>query len=334
MASHTAVQSTLDFIDLSTTDPRNEVRKVSLSRSERLHTINEEIMRIRPGKGKEKFNWRRKRNRESQEDYEKRLGIPELADAMHINNGPDDPIIGDFKDGLFYVNEGERRLLGIRYLIYVKGLDTYPNGSPICEVEILQNPREFTDKDRRRRIYTSQAKVNLSIMETAYGMLEMKTEDGMTHEEIAAELGVSRQTVDNYIAATRLKEEVQEEIDEGRIPMTTALAHDRQTRKKDKDSQRVVDEGGIPPEIFKKNEKTDKEKEDSEIPPQQDNTISSPATRLQEDKGSAAHVYNEPEEEIWKRALKQIIKLNEEERSVEYIIGELKLNFQIANRRM
>ncbi len=335
----TAKVPELQFVDLTTVDTRNQVREVSLQREERLHKIDFDIIRIRPGLKRKTFNWRLQREGESDVDYEIRLGIPELADGIYKSNGPHDPLIGDFKDGLFYINGGERRYRAIRYLRETLGLVEYPNNTekqpnPINLIEVYQNPKWFTDQDRVCRIFTSQNNLKYSPLELASGYLEMKELMGLSHEQIAEKLGVSRQTVDNYIKLTTLPESVQQEVDRGELPISTALAHDRQSKHKDKEAQRVLGEisdNGTPPSWRK--DKSDKDLEDDEIMPPQDNTKGKPASRLQEDKGSAAIVYNEPEEDIWKRAIKMMSGLQEQGKTPEYIIEELKLNFAINSRK-
>jgi len=323
----------LQFVDLTTVDGRNDVRKVSLHREERLHWIDISILKIRPGKNKKTFNWRIQKEGQSEVDYEKQLGIPELADAIYKSNGPDDAIRGDFKDGLFWITGGERRFRAIRYIVETLGLAEYPNGEKTTVVEIYQNPKGFTDADRRRIIFTSQNQLKYSPLEFAYGFLEVKEEEGKTHEQIADEFGVSRQTVDNYIAVTKLDKEIQEEIEAGRLPLSTALKLDRKQKNDEKKSKSVENEIPNPPTPWRK-EKSDADLENDELMDKQDNTVSSPSTRLQEDKSSAAIVYNEPEEEIWKRAIKMTSALQEQGKSPEFIIAELKLNFAISNRKL
>lgn len=234
-------QGSLPFVDLTTVDPRNDVRKVSKRRDERIHHIDIGIIRIRPGKNRATFNWRRQPEGMTDELYEMQLGIPALADGIYNSNGPDDEIVGDFKDGLFYINGGERRFRALRHLL-ATGRDTYPNGEPINIVTILQNPKDFTDKDRRRRIFTSENNMKYTPLEHGYGYLEMKEEDGLTHEQIAQELGISRQTVDNHILLTTLPVDIQQKIDSGEINMTTALTELRAEKKKNKPGKAIIDE--------------------------------------------------------------------------------------------
>lgn len=328
MPSHAKPKQTeLQFVDLSTLDNRNKVREVSKAREERLHWIDLDIIRIRPGQTRATFNWRLQKNGEDNEAYEKRIGIPELADAILKSNGPDDPIRGDFKDGLFYITGGERRFRAIRYIATVLGVAEYSNGTPTSLVEVYQNPKWFNDSDRRRVIFTSQNQLRYSPLELAYGFLDIKNAEQKTNEQIADDLKVSRQTVDNYILLTTLPEETQKEVDEGRLPISTALAHYRQEKKKEKDAKRVENEIPERPTWRKDEQKKEDEADDQDIPPQKDNTVSKPASKLKESSGEV--IYKESQEALWGRVITMAVSLVEQGKSPEYVIGELKANFTI-----
>ncbi len=295
-------QPEFQFVDLTNLDNRNQVREVSKSREERLHWIDISIIRIRPGKTRATFNWRIQGEKETNAEYEKKLGIPELADGIYKSNGPDDPIRGDFKDGLFYINGGERRFRAIRYIRETLALSEYPNGQPTDRVEVYQNPKGFTDSDRRRIIFTSQNNLKYSPLELAYGYEEMKNEEGLTNEGVAIALSISRQTVDNYINLLTLPTETQMQVDRGELPLSTALAHNRSEKHKEKLAQKHTDNLLSPPDPseWRKKDKTDKEKEDDELLDKRDNSISKPSTKhLPEGSGEA--IYIEPEEKMdWK----------------------------------
>lgn len=282
MKEKTSKQTELNFIDLTEVDNRTKVREVSLARAERLHTIDISIIRIRPGLHRPTFNWRLQQDL-TEELYEIRLGIPQLAEGIFISNGSDDPLSGDIKDGLFYINEGERRFRALRYLIN-SGREIYPNGNFVGQVEVLLNPKGFTDKDRKRRIYTSGNKLKYTPLEQAYGYLEMVQDDGMTHEEIAQLLNISRQTVDNYILITEMPTDLQQKIENDEVKLTNALAEYRQSKKK----KRLVEVDEETGEVFKSLSQEEREKEeaaridkisgDENEFDQQDNSITGPGS--------------------------------------------------------
>lgn len=273
MPKKTAHQQTLPFVDLTVTDGRNSVREVSISRAERLHIVDFYILRLRPGLNRKYFNWRVQPEGMTEELYEIKLMIPQLAEAIFNSNGPDDAIILDFKDGLGYINGGERRFRALRHLLAEKGNEaTYPNGKLIRQVEVLQNPKDFTDMDRLRRIHSSDNNLKYSVMERAFGYLEMKDDYSLTNDQIAELVGVSRQTVDNYIKATLLPKEIQESIDEGKVSLANALA---ELRTKNRIAGDNPDEPIIPNERKEKEDTADKAKVrgDEDEFEQQDNSV-------------------------------------------------------------
>lgn len=229
----------LPFVDLTQTDGRNQIREISLARTERNHLIDFDKIQLRPGKGNKYFNARIQPAGMSDEEYEKKIGIPDLAMAIFKSNGPDDDLVGDCKDGIFYVNGGERRYRAIRHLLSCK-MDIYPNGTEVRKVAVILNPKGFTDADRRRRILSSDNNLRYTSIERAFAYLDMKEEDNLTNEQIAVNLGVSRQTVDNYIMVTELPLETQQKIDDGILSMADALK-DYRTAKQAKKGKLIVD---------------------------------------------------------------------------------------------
>lgn len=324
-----STQTKLPFVDLSTTDGRNDVRKISVNRTERHHLVNIENIQLRPGTMHQFFNWRFQQENETDEDYEKRLEIPELAAAIYESNGPADPLRGDFKDGVFYVNGGERRYRAIKHLIYTDGLVEYPNGQPINLVEVFQNPKGFTDRDRRMIIFSSNNNLKYTAMEMAYGYLEIEQQEKMTHEEIAKLFGISRQTVNMYIKATTLPQEIQEKIHSGELTISAEVKKLRPAAKAtDKTPHSWDDLSGKEPE--KKEEKYKDGDEDEFL--QQDNTVSKPSTKnLKEDSGEV--IYKEPQRDIWARAFKMISSMQEQKRTEEQIYQELQQHFTINNNK-
>lgn len=202
--------------------------------------------KMRPGR-----NYRRKPSYMTEEEYfNDVLQIPALAEAIFINNGPVDAIIGDFlqDDELFYINDGWRRWLATGYLLK-QGKTHYPNGRPIAEVEVVINPKEYTETDRNLLIFTSQNKLSLRPVENAYAFQDMKIkEPGLTNETLATRANVSRQTIDLYLKILELPEEVIEHIERGNIKYTAAIQeHKRKLseEKKLKEPDKVVDQEPI-----------------------------------------------------------------------------------------
>ncbi len=277
----------LPFVDLTITDGRNAIREISLARTERNHLIDFDNIRLRPGKGNKYFNARIQPAGMSDEEYEKKIGIPELAEAIFKSNGPDDDLVGDIKEGIFYVNGGERRYRAIRHLLACK-MSIYPNGSEVRKVGVILNPKGFTDADRRRRILSSDNNLRYTTIERAFAYLDMKEEDGLTNEQIATNLGVSRQTVDNYIMVTELPLETQQKIDDGILSMADALKDHREGKKSAKKGKLIVDletgeelgllTAGQERHLAEKAEADAKVRGDEDEFIQQDNSITSPGS--------------------------------------------------------
>lgn len=231
----------LPFVDLMNTDGRNKIREISLTRTERNHLIDFDNIRLRPGKVNKYFNARIQPAGMTEEDYEKKIGIPELAEAIFKSNGSHDDLVGDIKDGIFYVNGGERRYRAIRHLLACK-MSIYPNGTEVRKVGVILNPKGFTDADRRLRILSSDNNLRYTTMERARAYLDMKTEDELTDDQIAANLGVSRQTVSNYIMLTELPAETQQKIEDEILTMADALKDHRKEKKEAKAGKLIVDQ--------------------------------------------------------------------------------------------
>lgn len=269
-------QQQLPFI-LEGNEAKRELLRSVTENQDGLYKINLNIIKIRPG-----FNKRRKPEFWTEELWNIKLRIPELADAIFANNGPAEPPLGDIyaEDGCFYLTNGERRTRALWHLI-ATGRDIYPNKKPVNEVRVLLNPRYTTDLERKRKVYSTQDNMQLSTMERAYFYLSCQEEDGMTHEEIAKFLNVSRQTIDNYIMATKLPQDVQDSIDEGTTSLSVALdAHREANPQRKKNTKGVVDlESGEILSEFQEQKIADKEKEkeklrgDEEEFEQQDNSV-------------------------------------------------------------
>lgn len=263
---------------------REDARKITKA-CDHLRKIHLNYIFIRPG-----FNARQNRNGISEELYELSLGIPDLADKIYASNGPADPIMGDItKEGRFYQTEGERRIRALRHLIRTDR-EIYPNGSLVTDVLVLLNPPGTTDLERKRKVLTTNDKLPLKPMDRAYFYLSFKIDDGMTHEEIADNLRVSRQTVDNYIKATELPQSVQDDIDDGKVNISAALSQFRKEHSKlrktaevDLDSGEIL-EPAVPIE-------SKKDGDEDEFLDKQDNSISSAGTLGgPKESGSGAHV--------------------------------------------
>lgn len=293
----------LPFVIEGNTASREMVRQLTKN-SDGLKKIDLNLIRIRPG-----FNARRQPAGLDDELWEQVLMIPQLADGIYASNGPATPILGDLlPNGYFYQTDGERRIRALKRLI-ATGRDTYPNGMPVSEVRILLNPASTTDLERKLKVITTQENLPLRPMDRAYYYLQFSEVDGLTHDQIGAELNVSRQTVDNYILATSLPAETQEAINDGTISISNALKEHREKNKKSKDDGRPVDEKPAP--IVK-----DLDGDEGDFD-QKDNSITFPGSMggFKEESGSVIAkdgIYQDKEKTaLWKQMFNRIEVLKE-----------------------
>lgn len=217
---------------------RNLVRELSTNPGDHLRNVDISMISIRP----DRFNARIKPEGMNEEMWNLILMIPDLAEKIYANNGPIDPILGDFhNDGNFYINNGERRFRAIWHLLK-SGNEVYPNGDAVANVQVLLNPKGTTDLQRKKRMYSTNDNLPFTPMQKAHFFLSFtQTPYNLTHEQIAEEFKVSRQTIDNYIRATALSPELQDQIDTGELKMTNVLGDIRKEKAKDKKGTATVD---------------------------------------------------------------------------------------------
>lgn len=163
--------------------------------------------------------------------WEKILMIPELADGIFESNGPAEPPIGDIYsvDGCFYQTEGERRIRALNHLVRT-GREFYPNGQRVDDVLVLLNPPGTTDLQRKLKIGTTQNKLPLTTMQWAYYYKSLTVEFKLTHAQVGEMLNISRSKVDQYILATKLQQDVQDDIDAGKKNITNEIKAMRQAK--------------------------------------------------------------------------------------------------------
>jgi ParB-like chromosome segregation protein Spo0J len=247
---HTTEQATIPYESIEKASGRDIIRKNADTKYGRQSFfVPYNNIRLREG-----FNLRRRRPGETQEEYEIRLEIPQLADALLEGNETAELIKGDYVEdaSLFLVNDGHRRFMAIGYNLR-RGITEYPNGQAMDMVETWPNPANFTDLDRLKQMFHTNDNLKYGPMEVAWGVRRMKDDHGLTHDEIAKIRRQSRQWVDNQIILTNLDDETQLAIELGTINPTTALAQYRQARKEEKEEKKQkpeqqpeLGEGGNP----------------------------------------------------------------------------------------
>lgn len=270
-------QPSLPFAIEGNTANRLTVREVSTA-VDYMRKIDLSMVRIRP----DRFNARIKPEGMSEAAWDLVLLIPTLADGIHANGGPADPILGDFhKDGYFYLTNGERRYRAMVHLTKTKR-DKYPNGELVTNVYVLINPPGTTDLERRKKMYITNDNLPFTPMQKAHYFASFKVEPySLTHDQIALEFKVSRQTIDNYVLATTLPKDVQEKIDNGEIKISNALDEYRKEKAANKKGVDDIELLSPSQEYHRKEDelKKDKVRGDEEEFEQEDNTVTSAGSR-------------------------------------------------------
>jgi len=136
-------------------------------------------------------------------------GLKELADSIRAS-GLVQPVLARRADKRFQLIVGERRWRAAK----LAGLETIP-----------AVVRDLGDREALELALTENLlREDLNPIETAHGLQALQEKHGLTHEEIAARLGVNRTTVTNTLRLLRLPEEVQTLLEEGKITAGHARA--------------------------------------------------------------------------------------------------------------
>lgn len=136
-------------------------------------------------------------------------GLQELAESIRAS-GLVQPVLLRRADQRFQLVAGERRWRAAR----LAGLETIP-----------AVVRDLSDREALELALTENLlREDLNPMEVAHGLDALQSKHALTHEEIAARLGVNRSTVTNTLRLLRLPEEVQQMVSEGKISAGHARA--------------------------------------------------------------------------------------------------------------
>jgi ParB family chromosome partitioning protein len=135
--------------------------------------------------------------------------LKELADSIRAS-GVVQPVLLRRSNGRYQLIAGERRWRAAR----VAGLAAIP-----------AVVRELGDRDALELALTENLlREDLNPIEAAHGYETLQQKHGLSHEEIAARLGLDRSTVTNTLRLLRLPPEVQEMITRGEISSGHARA--------------------------------------------------------------------------------------------------------------
>jgi ParB family chromosome partitioning protein len=135
--------------------------------------------------------------------------LKELADSIRAS-GVVQPVLLRRSNGRYQLIAGERRWRAAR----LAGLAAIP-----------AVVRDIGDRDALELALTENLlREDLNPIEAAHGYETLQQKHGMSHEEIAARLGLDRSTVTNTLRLLRLTPEVQEMITQGEISSGHARA--------------------------------------------------------------------------------------------------------------
>lgn len=145
--------------------------------------------------------------------------IQELANMIEAN-GVISPLTVDIlKDGTIFVERGHRRLAALKLLF-----EKYEENNLFDYVECFVNSATTTELDRIKAIYTSNTIQPLSPVENAEVVKRLKVYYELTNEKIAQELGISRQSVDNYAKIADLPDDIKQALNDHRVSLNNALS--------------------------------------------------------------------------------------------------------------
>jgi len=137
------------------------------------------------------------------------------------------PMVDVLEDGRIFILRGHRRFRGILMAIQ--------QGLKVDAVVCTPTTKECTEMDRMADIYTSNMhQSKLKPLEQAEVCFDLKQNFGLTHEAIAAKIGVSRQTVDNLLILASADDATKQEILNGNMGVTEAIKYIRSLKKAEK----------------------------------------------------------------------------------------------------
>jgi ParB-like chromosome segregation protein Spo0J len=169
-------------------------------------------------------------------DYE---GMEELRDSLLANGLLDALVVDVLPDGRVLVDEGYRRIRGIRM---AKQIDP----TKFATVECFVNSGDVTELQRTIRVHsTNCCRELLKPVERANNAYKIKFHFGKekTNEEVSKLLGnVSRQTVDNLIKIAMAPDDIKNQIRMAGMNITEAMALVSKQKKLKKDADKVEED--------------------------------------------------------------------------------------------
>jgi len=178
----------------------------------------------------------RLRIREGYNDRTLYEGVEELADAIFAYGGLKEPMRVDaMKDGTFFIDEGHRRYFACE-LLHTQG-----RGGCVEKVDTIINSRTLTELQRKINMSVGNMHRHALIpIDQAKNAWEIKHCFGKeySNDEVAAMLGYSRQKVDYLIMIWDASDDLKNEIRNGNMGITEAVALIRRNKKVQKDADK------------------------------------------------------------------------------------------------
>lgn len=298
----------LPYVEITENAPRHVVRSITNNGrgGRETYLFDFKLLKIRPG-----FNVRK--------DYG---DINELASYI-MENGMDgmDPFTVDvLPDGTVYVEQGHRRMKALEVLF---GKDLlYKINKPGLRfgcVEAFVNNGEVDERTRLRRQWSSNKSKEYTALEKAELCKRYKDYFGLTNKEIAVELGISRQHVENFLILAAESDQVKQAVKSGNMSATAAVELAKHV--KDGDKKNAIAENAVSSGTTVS--VTDAKRIQGEGFSDKDNTDRAP----KEKSDDAGPVYDESREEI--RDCQNVIKLLDKIGSMVRKIGNEQLVMDI-----
>lgn len=239
--------------------------------------------------------------------------IKEMAEYMRTNgmDGMDPFTVDVLPDGTVYVEQGHRRMKALE-ILHKEGLlyQIDQPGMRLGQIEAFVNNEEVDERTRLRRQWSSNKTKEYTNLEKAELCNRMKTYFGMTTKEIAAELGITRQHVENFLTLAGDTDQVKQAVKGGNLSMTAAVQlahHVKDSDKRNDIVQEAVSTGN-------KVSVSDAKRIQGEGRSDQDNTDRVPRSQKDED----GPKYDEGREEI--KECQNVIKLLDQ---IAHMVGKV-----------
>lgn len=166
-------------------------------------------------------------------------GLEELADSIDANDLETPLTVDVMKDGTVYVERGHRRLRALRILYerYLERDEVELFKERFGLIDCFVNPNTTTELERIKGLYSSNHFSPLSPVENSDIVQRLKLYYEYTHDQIAKELGMSRQSVDNYAKIAELPDNIKQALMDNAMSLNAALRVIRQVKDAEERAQ-------------------------------------------------------------------------------------------------